>query len=82
MTKGEFLKTMKTWNVASQYYSISEERKEYAVNLEKISDDLYSVYYLERGEKIEARNFTKIEDAYDEVARVIKSWIDLGSDVS
>ena len=82
MTKGEFLKTMKTWNVSSQYYSISEERKENAVNLEKTSDDFYSVYYLERGEKIETRNFTKIEDAYDEVARVIKCWIDLGSDVS
>lgn len=82
MTKGEFLKTMKTWNVSSRYYSISEETKENAVNLEKTSDDFYSVYYLERGEKIETRNFTKIEDAYDEVARVIKCWIDLGSDVS
>ena len=82
MTKDEFLNTMKTWNVASRHYSISEERKEYAVNLEKISDDLHSVYYLERGEKIETRNFTKIEDAYDEVARVIKSWIDVGFDVN
>ena len=82
MTKGEFLKTMKTWNVASRYYSISEEKKENAVNLEKISDDLYCVYYLERGEKIEMKSFTKIEDAYDEVARVIKSWIDVGTDVS
>ena len=62
MTKDEFLNTMKTWNVSSQYYSISEERKENTVNLEKISDDLYSVYYLERGEKIETRNFTKIEN--------------------
>lgn len=81
MTKEEFIDLMKQWGVSSRFYSVDGKGKEYAVNLEKLSTNLYSVYYLERGERIESKNFTKIEDAYDEVARIIKGWIDVGFDV-
>ena len=71
MTHERFLELMKEWNISEDQYSIDEGQKDEAYVLEKISDDLYVVYYYEMS-KDNMLYFDKLEDAYFALACLLR----------
>ena len=71
MTRERFLELMKGWNISEDKYSIDDEQKATSYVLEKISDDLYVVYYYEMS-KDNMLYFQKLEDAYFALACLIR----------
>ena len=62
---------MKRWNIPEDKYSIDERQKGESYVLEKISDNLYAIYYYEMS-KDDMLYFQKLEDAYFALACLIR----------
>lgn len=61
--KYELLKNIIKLNIHPIHYSIGEELKDDALNIERIQNGTFNVYYSERNKRLDIRNFEKEEDA-------------------
>lgn len=61
----------------SDFYNIGEPVKDGSLNLLKVSDDEYTVFYQERGEIFERQVFFTYEEALDYLSRRIKEVYDI-----
>lgn len=78
MTEEEFLKQMKEWDVSPDSYNINAPVMDTSLNLLKVSDDEYTVFYQEKGRIYERQIFFTYEDALDYLYERIKSAVDVG----
>jgi hypothetical protein len=82
MEKSELLKKLIKLNIHPKFYSIGEEIKDNAENIEKRSNGSFLVYYLERGEKNNLKIFGSEEEALEELIHRLKINLDYGLDLS
>jgi hypothetical protein len=82
MKKEELIRRMCELNVHERYFSLEYEIKDYAFNIEKLANGLFSVYFLENSEKCKVKTFSMIEEAYQYLYDRIKFNIDNGLDLS
>ncbi len=82
MEKVELLRKLIKLNVPPRYYSIGEEIKDYAHNIEKLYNGTYAVYYLERGEKSGLKIFNTEEEALSKLIERLEEDIKDGLDIS
>lgn len=62
MNKDILLSQLKALNISPRYYSLGGEIKDDAYNIEKLSNNQFAFYYLERKEKIGLKIFqTEVE---------------------
>ena len=78
MTEEEFLKQMKEWDVSPDSYNINAPVMDASLNLLKVSDDEYTVFYQEKGRIYKRQIFFTYEDALDYLYERIKSAVDVG----
>jgi hypothetical protein len=57
MTNDELIRELEKLKVKAKYYSIGGELKDNAINVERLPNGEYAVYYLERGDKVGLRVF-------------------------
>jgi hypothetical protein len=79
MKKEELLKRLIHLNVNPIHYSIGQEIKDDACNIERLANGQYAVYYLERGEKCGLKVFDNEDEALLEL--IIKLEFNLKSGV-
>lgn len=69
-------------NVHPRHYSIGIEIKDNAINIERLSNGKYDVYYLERGEKNSCKTFDTETEALDNLIERLETNIRYGLDLS
>ncbi len=82
MEKEELLKKLIMLNVHPKFYSIGVEIKDNAINIERLYNGKYAVYYLERGEKNDLKTFDTEEEALAELIKSLEVDLKYGLDLS
>jgi hypothetical protein len=81
MNKQELIKELERLKVNPRHYAIGGELKDYAHNVELISDCTYATYYLEKGEKCGLKIFDNEGEAnkalYENILFDIENGLDL-----
>ena len=78
MTEEEFLKQMENLKIDPDFYNIGEPVKDFSLNLLKIVENEYTVFYQEKGRIYKRQIFFTYEDALDYLYERIKSAVDVG----
>lgn len=82
MNKIELITKLILKGINEKYYSLGEEIKENAYNIELLPNGRYAVYYMERGEKSELKEFSNEEDANQNLFTRIVFNVENGLDLS
>lgn len=82
MSVEDLLKKLIGMNIHPRHYTIGQEIKDYATNIELLANGKYAVYYLERGEKVGLKKFATEEEALTELIQNLEFEIKLGSDLT
>lgn len=82
MTKDDVIEILKNLKVHPKHYAIGGELKDYAINVERMHNGQYAVYYSERGEKSKLKYYSDENEAYKDLLSRIKENLDYGLDLS
>ncbi len=82
MNKNCLLDKLKSLNVDIKYYSLGYEIKDNAYDIEKLSNNKFAVYYLERNEKVGLKIFETEIEALDHLIKSLSFNIKNGIDLS
>ena len=72
MTEEEFLKQMENLKIDPDFYNIGEPVKDFSLNLLKIVENEYTVFYQEKGDIVSRQIFFTYEEALDYLLQEIK----------
>ncbi|MBV4277734.1 hypothetical protein [Odoribacter splanchnicus] len=72
MTEEEFLKQMENLKIDPDFYNIGEPVKDFSLNLLKIVENEYTVFYQEKGDIVSRQIFFTYEEALDYLFQEIK----------
>ena len=82
MTKTDLLSKLLQLNLSSKYYSLGNEIKEDAYNIERLYNGKYALYFLERGEKVGLKIFNTENEAIGQLIQSLEFNIKIGHDLS
>lgn len=72
MTEEEFLKQMENLKIDPDFYNIGEPVKDFSLNLLKLVENEYTVFYQEKGDIVSRQIFFTYEEALDYLFQEIK----------
>ena len=72
MTEEEFLKQMENLKIDPDFYNIGEPVKDFSLNLLKIVENEYTVFYQEKGDIVSRQILFTYEEALDYLFQEIK----------